>query len=971
MAPPRRISLRHRVLSTVALLATVLSVSACGQSNDLAGGGLGGNPAGPTTLVASAAYVQSAGSGNDVQARLTALQASIADLRDSTGSGWVGRQDDVTGYLSELSGGRYFAAQDASSAEVITAFLEQYGPSLFGVGANDLALGEPSPATDAGSATIRATQVVAGVPVLDGVLTFTLAAADVEPRLSAVRGRVFPGLVVDTDPRVDGASARRIAKQLTGGTVQADPRLVVLPGGQGQLTWEVSVAGVVDAGTTTTLSDGLYYLSAATGDLVTIRPSSTDAAPLLPRSSSHPQRSAIGRVNGRLPVVSPLPRQLRAAGVAAAGASVEVSGQGPNGEALTAFGVQTGQGILLKDTTVPSYDAATGEGGIQTYDASGGEDQTDLPGTPYVENGTTVSDPDALAAQAYSRAVYDYYADTFGRQSWDGLGHSMVSTVNVGGGDYCNAFFSSALGQMIYGNPCRGPGGDGQLVTVDVTGHEITHGVTGSTADLIYFGQSGALNESFSDYFGNVIGNRFKGTDDATLGEDLCASVSEPQTLCEPTSEGVLATRDMLNGSSYDGYLRLLSPGFRLQLLRGFSQDNGGVHLNSAIWNNALWSIRARLAQIDGVPGNDSPLAQAFDQAVYAALTTQLGPTSGFVDARAAVEQSIANLGADPTILRVAREVFDFDKICAGCVDTGSSPAIGVSTTAQTQVGPAVHGDRIAWIDLSSSSYVGTPSTASFDGTGGETGTSPDTAQVAFAGDALISLDSTGAVVRHAADGATALASEDFYETAARGLAGSDDGAAWVSFNDNAVKYVDATGKITTGSLEEFGNDPVIAVGAGNGTVGLGTDSGHVLFWKPGGKVTSIGQMDQAVLSVAAYGDRLIALDETGAVAAFDTSGGRVDLGTDGYPFGATMNGEYAVWSNVVGTLGGAVAEHQGLSIEDTDLYLYSFATGSIYNLIPTPGQQGFPALSGNRIVWQDSVLGGDDILTATVPSGL
>jgi Zn-dependent metalloprotease len=972
MRPSRPRPRAQRALAVVALLAIVLSLSSCRQSS-LNGGDLGADGgAGPTTLVTSPDYVRNADAA-DVRARLEELQSAIDDLRDTTGSGWVGRQDDVTGYLAELSGGRYFAAQGATGPEVVTAFLDSYGAALFGIGAGEVSLGEPTAATSAGSVTLRGTQEVNGVPVLDGTLTFTLGAAEEEPRLSAVRGRVFPGLDVGTTPQVSAEKAGRLATRLSGGTVQGVPRLVVMPGavgqGAGQLAWEVAIAGVSGSDAQMTLADGLYYLDATNGHLVTIRPSSAETAPLVPHGASYGSpRSAIGRVHGApAPTVAQLPQWLRAAD----GASVEVSGTGPNGEALTAFGVQTGQGILLKDTTVATYDPATGEGGIQVFDAGGSDDESQLPGQPYVQDGTTITDPDAIAAQAYSRAVHDYYADTFGRQGWDGAGTSMVSTVNVGGGDFCNAFFNPSLKQMVYGNPCQGPGGEGQLVTIDVTGHEITHGVTGTTAGLLYLGQSGALNESFSDYFGNVIGNLLKGTDDATLGEDLCAQVTEPQQLCRPTSEGVLATRDMLNGASYDGYLRLLNPGFRLRLLRSMDQDNGGVHLNSAIWNNALWSIRTRLAQIDGVPGNDSPLAQSFDQAVYNALTTLLGPTAGFVDARAAVEQSITDLGADPTVLQVAQEVFDFNDICAGCIDTGSTPALGIGTGSSSQVNPAVHGDRIAWVDLNGSEVVGTRATASFGGSGSESGASPDTAQVVYAGDALVSLTSDGAVVREAADGTTTLADEDFYETAARGLAGSDDGAVWVSYNDGAVKFVDAAGTVTQASLEKLGNDPVVAVATGGGQVAMGTNSGLVLAWSPGGKITDVGQMDQAVLSIAAYGDRILAVDEAGHVALFDSAGGRTDITDQGYPFGAAMNDHYAVWSNVVGTLGGDVAEGLGLSVTDTDLYLYSFDTGTIYDLVPTPGQQGFPALSGDRVAWQDSVLGGDDILTATIPAGL
>ncbi len=75
-----------------------------------------------------------------------------------------------------------------------------------------------------------------------------------------------------------------------------------------------------------------------------------------------------------------------------------------------------------------------------------------------------------------------------------------------------------------------------QLVTIDVTAHEMTHGVTDSTAGLNYTGQSGALNEAFSDYFGNVIGNHYYQRDSSTLGEDGCATAKSAAVpvLAEP-----------------------------------------------------------------------------------------------------------------------------------------------------------------------------------------------------------------------------------------------------------------------------------------------------------------------------------------------------------------------------------------------------------------------------------------------------
>ena len=63
----------------------------------------------------------------------------------------------------------------------------------------------------------------------------------------------------------------------------------------------------------------------------------------------------------------------------------------------------------------------------------------------------------------------------------------------------------------------------------------MTHGVTQTTARLLYSGQSGALNESFSDYFGNVIGNLIHGNDSVAMGEDSCDGVAAGRLVRRPT----------------------------------------------------------------------------------------------------------------------------------------------------------------------------------------------------------------------------------------------------------------------------------------------------------------------------------------------------------------------------------------------------------------------------------------------------
>jgi hypothetical protein len=206
--------------------------------------------------------------------------------------------------------------------------------------------------------------------------------------------------------------------------------------------------------------------------------------------------------------------------------------------------------------------------------------------------------------------------------------------------------------------------------------------------------------------------------------------------------------------------------------------------------------------------------------------------------------------------------------------------------------------------------------------------------------------------------------------TMVAGLAGSEDGAAWQSAEDGTVSFVDAAGTVTTADLPDLGGDNVVSLGTGGGTVGLGTERGQVLLWRPGGDFQQLGQMDGAVLATAAYGDQVLAVDDAGQATWFGPGGSTV-LSDSAIPFGAAVTADYVVWTNGIGDLGGGVARTEGASYPDTDLYLWSPGTGNIYDLLPERGQQGFPSMSGDRIVWQDSVFGGDDIFTATIPSGL
>jgi Zn-dependent metalloprotease len=942
---------RARAAFAPALLVAVLGLSACDTGRTL-----GEEGEAPQTLTVSAAYRQADPDGS--AERLDALTAAISELRDATSSGWVGRQDDLTGYLGELSGGRYRPADGGAEDAVITAFMDAYGGTLFGIGSVDLTLGSSTSPTIADVVTVRAAQELGGVPVVDGELIFSLAVSDTDTRLNAIRGRVFPGLTPATKPSIEPAAATRTARRASGGVPRGTPTLAIVPTGEGRLAWEIRV-GAAEAAEVAI--NATYYVDAQTGAVIDVRAGSAEALTVLP--SSYRTGSTASLVPTRVAAQGP-------AQGPAEGEPIAVSGTSRLMGDVTATGMQRGGGIALIDPTTPTYDPGTGEGGIETFDIRG-LSQGDLPGNLVTSGSPTIQDGDAIAAHALSRAVYDYYA-TLGRRSWDDKGSSLVSSVNYGSADFCNAYFDDSLPrpQMVYGVPC----GLYEFVEIDTAAHEITHGVTASSANLIYSGQPGALNEAFSDYFGNVIGNAVTGSDDGRYGEIGCSRMTSADFPCVTADDGTLTTRDLLSGNSFADYYYLLNTGIRYRILIGDNNDNGGVHSNSLIWTNALWSIRTRLAQIDGVSGNESELATDFDKIVYAVLTTQLGPTAGFVDARNAVVETIQAADADPTILRVARELFDENQICDGCNRPANALGEVVVSSPQTQLGPTVSGDDIAWVDLSADGAV--TGFAASSVVGGEPTTRTGNAMsVAFAGKSLVSLEladfnSAGEVAFYNPAGDRVVLGSFGDSTITAGLAGSDAGAAWSTEVEGWAYFVNPKGKLSELNLQTAGISSVTAVGTGDGQVAIGTDSGKVYLWNPSnGSVKEMGSTGGAVFSIATAGGRVLALDDAQVAVLFDGAGGATQLSESAVPYGAALNGDYAVWPESVGALGGGVADGHG-SV-DTDLHLYSLETGVIYNLLEERGQQAFPAISGDRLVWQDAVFGGDDIMTAELPPGL
>jgi hypothetical protein len=189
-----------------------------------------------------------------------------------------------------------------------------------------------------------------------------------------------------------------------------------------------------------------------------------------------------------------------------------------------------------------------------------------LPGTQVrSEGGPATGDADADRAYDYSGHTYDYFWTYYGRDSFDGAGAALISSVHFCSGTcpYANAFWNGA--QMVYG--------EGFSRADDVVAHELTHAVTERTANLFYYMQSGALNESFSDIFGESVDLLNGAGNDASgqrwyLGEDMPSG----------------AIRNMMDPNLY------LDPGRTSDsaYFYCFEGDNGGVHINSGVPNHAF-----------------------------------------------------------------------------------------------------------------------------------------------------------------------------------------------------------------------------------------------------------------------------------------------------------------------------------------------------------------------------------------------
>jgi thermolysin len=437
---------------------------------------------------------------------------------------------------------------------------------------------------DLGQTHVRLVQIHQGVEVFGGQLVAHLEAETVRE----VNGRVFEEARIDTTPTLDPAQAIEAAKRAlsyTGEFVTPPAaKLVLLPhrifrnDGSSGATLVYQVELRIEDGTEAT-AHHQYFVDASDGSIAWHY-----------NSLPHIQGTGHSLYRGTVTIST---------------------SQSPSGFSLT-------DGERNNLTTTEMNNTTSTDTGEVFFSLNN------------VWGDGTSNNRQSAAVDVHFGAMttWDYYLNVHGRRGIDGNSYRMTSRVHYGS-NYNNAFWNGSV--MTYGD------GDGSrfssLVSLDIVGHEITHGVTEKTANLIYAGESGAANESFSDIFGTAVEFYAGGNANYLLGEDCFTpgrAGDAMRSLADPTLQG-----------HPDHYSKRLYPG---TCTPSGNNDNCGVHSNSGIMNKAFYLLAeggthpySRI-QVPGIG------RRAAEKVFYRALTIKLFPSARFSDVCQATLSAAADL---------------------------------------------------------------------------------------------------------------------------------------------------------------------------------------------------------------------------------------------------------------------------------------------------------------------------------------
>lgn len=303
-------------------------------------------------------------------------------------------------------------------------------------------------------------------------------------------------------------------------------------------------------------------------------------------------------------------------------------------------------GGLIEDTFV---DAHTGRVLFQyslRHDLKLRLVQDFVTGTTRAEGQLPVDIPEVDDAYDFLGDTFDFYNDVHGR---DCLAEILVSgqlvpvvadtLVNIP--DFINAFWDTVALQLVFG--------EGFEID-DVVAHEFTHGVTQFTSGLIFFGESGAMNESFSDMWGEFVDLSNNGGDDSDevrwlIGEDFTEDILRFFVTTNPPARALRSMKDPADFGwfPFDRTRMFLTPDRynHRDFYRGIA-DNAGVHFNSGVGNKLAYLLT------DGDDFNGRRVAALglvkTAQLLYEAQANLLTPASDYFDLFFALGQAAINL---------------------------------------------------------------------------------------------------------------------------------------------------------------------------------------------------------------------------------------------------------------------------------------------------------------------------------------
>ncbi|WP_159773231.1 M4 family metallopeptidase [Streptomyces sp. HM190] len=295
-------------------------------------------------------------------------------------------------------------------------------------------------------------------------------------------------------------------------------------------------------------------------------------------------------------------------------------------------------GTTLSGSTYNLTDA--GRGGHKTYNkaratsSSAGTlftDADDIWGTGSVSSSSTDQNA-AVDAHYGAQVTWDFYKNVLGRNGIKNNGVAAYSRVHYGNA-YVNAFWSDSCFCMTYGD---GAGNVKPLTSLDVAGHEMSHGLTSNTAGLNYSGESGGLNEATSDIFGTAVefyAANTKDPGDYLIGEkvDIRGNGTPLRYMDQPSKDGSSAN---YWSSSLGGLDVHYSSGPANHFFYLLSEGSGAKTINGVSYN----SPTSNGATITGIGR-----AKAV-QIWYKALTTYMTSTTNYKGARTATLNAARDL---------------------------------------------------------------------------------------------------------------------------------------------------------------------------------------------------------------------------------------------------------------------------------------------------------------------------------------